>query len=271
MPAISANKISFAYSGAEPVLQEASVEVAPGDFIGIVGPNGAGKSTLLRLLAGLLVPASGEVVFDGKNISSMPRIETARVIGYLPQAVVSSFSFRVLEIVLMGRYPHLGAFGFESDADRGIAEKALEATGTAQFAARPFSELSGGERQRVLIASVIAQEPEIFLLDEPTAALDLKHQVTIYELLSKQAVGGTGVVVVTHDLNLAAQFCRRLVLLVDGKVAAVGAPGEVVTPEKIREIYGDNIIVGKNPETGMPTVLPVRKKNGSAEDAGGQS
>jgi iron complex transport system ATP-binding protein len=266
---ISADNIGYAYPGGESVLDGVSLDVGPGEFVGIVGPNGSGKSTLLRLLAGLLSPASGEVSFDKKSLAGMHRIEIARVIGYLPQAVGSSFRFSVEEVVLMGRYPHLGALGFESDADRKIAQRALDATGTEKFAKRDFEELSGGERQRVLVASIIAQEPKVFLLDEPTAALDVHHQVAVYELLHSQASGGAGVAVVTHDLNLASQFCDRLLLLVNGGIAATGTPQEVVTAENINEIYGSEVLVTSNPQTGTPAVLPVRGEGKDGTAGGG--
>ncbi len=269
MSTVSANNIGYAYPGGENVLDGVSLDVGPGEFVGIVGPNGSGKSTLLRLLAGLLAPASGEVRFDESSLAGMARIEIARVIGYLPQAVVSSFRFSVEEVVLMGRYPHLGALGFESDADREIARKALDATGTEKFAKRNFEELSGGERQRVLVASIIAQEPKVFLLDEPTAALDVHHQVAVYELLYRQAKGGAGVAVVTHDLNLAAQFCDRLVLLVSGRITAAGTPEEVVTTANINEIYGSEVLVTSNPQTGTPAVLPVRSEDKDGTAGGG--
>jgi iron complex transport system ATP-binding protein len=249
--------VSFAYAGGPAVLDGVSFSLAAGQLLGLVGPNGAGKSTLLAVAAGLLRPADGGVRLGERALREMGRLEVARRVAFLPQAVQPAFGFTVAEVVLQGRYPHLGPLGFEGDGDRRIAADALAAVEASAFAARPFEELSGGEQKRVLIASAIAQEAGVLLLDEPTAALDLHHQVAVYRLLRQLADAGKAVAVVTHDLNLAAQFCDRLLLLSGGRVAADGPPAEVVRRELLEPVYQQKLVIVENPATHTPVVLAV--------------
>ena len=255
--ALIAEGVSFAYEAGVLVLDTVTFALRAGELLGVVGPNGAGKSTLLSIAAGLLRPAAGRVLLAASDVAWMSRLEVARQIAFLPQSVQPAFGFSVGEIVMQGRYPHLGPLGFEGAEDRRIAAAALASVEAAAFAARPFASLSGGEQKRVLIASAIAQQAAVLLLDEPTAALDLHHQVTVYQLLRRLAGEGKALAVVTHDLNLAAQFCDRLLLLADGRVAADGSAAKVLDRTLLEEVYGQRMVLVENPVTGTPVVLPV--------------
>lgn len=241
-------------------LREINLEFRLGELVGLVGPNGAGKTTLIRALAGQLAPTAGEVTLGGRSLRTFGRLELARRLGYLPQDVRSSFSYSCEEVVAQGRYPHLGTFGVLSRRDREIVWRAMEWTSTQAFARRPLDDLSGGERQRVLLASVLAQGGEFLLLDEPTSALDMHHQVDVYERVSQLAREGLGVIMITHDLNLAALYCDRLVLLHEGKVAACGTPETVVVEDVLRRVYETDLIVNRNPVTGTPMVVLLGRR-----------
>lgn len=252
-PPLVASRVTFAY-GANPVLRGVDLSLAAGQFAALLGPNGSGKSTLLRLMLGRLKPASGEVRLLGRPVSAVDGPERARQVGYLPQEVSATYPFTVAEVVVMGRWPHL-AFGLESAHDLDVARACLERTETAHLAERSFGTLSGGEKQRVLLASVLAQEPRILLLDEPTAALDIHHQHEVMELLAGLADEGLAVCVVTHDLNLAARYCPQIWLLHDGRVAASGAPEAVLRAEVLSQVYGERLRVVADPDLGGPLVL----------------
>ena len=240
------------------VLKNIFLEVDRGDLVGILGPNGSGKTTLLKILGGVFPPASGSVTLDGRPLTEWSRREIARRIAFVPQETSTPFDFTVLDIVLMGRFPHLGAFALEGPEDLAIARRALDATGTSAFEGRPFSTLSGGEKQRVVIASALAQSPELLLLDEPTASLDIGHQIEVQTLLRRlNADHGVTMVLSTHDLNLAAALCRRLVLLKDGRVLATGPTEEVLTPDTVRDLYQVDAEVVWHPRAGHLTVIPV--------------
>jgi iron complex transport system ATP-binding protein len=256
--------VSFSYrGGAKPsahvqpqVLDRVSIAVDRGDLIGILGPNGSGKTTLLKILGGTLGPQSGSVTLDGRPISEWSRREIARRIAVVPQETHAPFDFTVLDIVLMGRFPHLGAFSLEGPDDLAIARRALDATGTAAFEGRAFSTLSGGERQRVVIASALAQSPQLLLLDEPTASLDIGHQIEVQTLLGRlNADSGMTMVLSTHDLNLAAALCRRLVLLRGGRVLAAGPTDEVLTSNAVRALYDVDASVERHARSGRLTVV----------------
>jgi iron complex transport system ATP-binding protein len=242
------------------VLDEVSFEVAQGSIVGLLGPNGAGKTTLLRTVAGMLAPRSGRVTLNGVPIGRLTRRELARQVAVVPQETHTTFDFAVLDIVLMGRYPHLGTFELEAAADLEIAREALAATGTAALQSRPFSTLSGGEKQRVVIASALAQASDVLLLDEPTVSLDLGYQFEIASLLRRlNSVRGTTMVVCTHDLTLAAALCRRVVLLKQGRVLAQGATEETLTASNIRALYGIEADVQFHPRAGHLTVVPIAR------------
>jgi iron complex transport system ATP-binding protein len=240
------------------VLHDVSIDVNRGSIVGLLGPNGSGKTTLLRVLAGILPPVTGGVLIDDRPIERLTRRELARRIAVVPQETHSTFDFSVMDIVLMGRYPHLGAFELEHADDQEIAREALAATGTTALESRPFSSLSGGEKQRVVIASALAQASEMLLLDEPTAALDLAYQFEIAALLRRLNVErGATMVVSTHDLNFAAAVCDRVVLLKEGRVIAQGSTEDTLTADSIRRLYDVEADVRFHPQAGHLTVVPL--------------
>jgi iron complex transport system ATP-binding protein len=257
---LQAADVSFVYGPGLAGLHGVSLEVPPGDLVGILGPNGSGKTTLLRLLGGLLTPASGRVMIDGRDLTRIPRREVAKRIAVVPQETRLSFEYSVLEVVLMGRYPHLGTFELESQQDLAIAREALAATGTLSLGGRLFPTLSGGEKQRVIIASALAQSAGLMLLDEPTTALDPGYQIEIATLLRRlNAERGVTMAVATHDLNLAAGLCRRLVLLRKGRVLAAGPTDQVLTRESVRALYDVEADVQFHAGAGHLTVVPLRR------------
>ena len=257
---LTADSVSFAYRGGERVLDGVSVSIPHGGLVGILGPNGSGKTTLLRLLGGLLKPDAGDVALDGANLRTMSRATAARRMAMVPQETQLAFEYTVLELAIMGRYPHLGAFEIEGPEDIEIARDSLRATGTLHLERRMFNTLSGGEKQRVVIASALAQRPDVLLLDEPTASLDLAYQLEIRSILhSLNAEGNLTIVVSTHDLNLAAGLCRDIVLLDRGKVLAAGATSAMLQPHLIRQLYGVDVDVATNARTGHLTIVPVAR------------
>ena len=236
-------------------LRELNLEFRQGEMVGLVGPNGAGKSTLMRALAGQVTPTHGRVTLDGAPLPAFSRQALARRIAFLPQDVRASFSYTCEEVVAQGRYPHLGPLGFLSREDHAIVRRCMEWTSTQAFARRPIEELSGGERQRVMLASVLAQGSAFLLLDEPTSALDMHHQVDVYERVSRLAQEGLGVIMITHDLNLAALYCDRLVMIHEGRAIADGPPEAVMREETLKQVYETDLIVNRNPVTGTPMVV----------------
>jgi iron complex transport system ATP-binding protein len=255
-----ADRVSFAYVAGQPVLNDASGHVARRGLVGILGPNGSGKTTLLRLLGGLLTPASGRVTLDGTDLHSISRPTIARRIAMVPQETQLAFEYTVLEMAVMGRYPHLGAFEVEGPEDLEIACDALRATGTLHLASRMFNTLSGGEKQRVVIAAALAQRPDILLLDEPTASLDLAYQLEIRSILLKlNEESALTIIVSTHDLNLAASLCRELILLDRGRVLAAGTTESMLEPALIRTLYQVDVDITTNTRTGHLTVIPVAR------------
>jgi iron complex transport system ATP-binding protein len=258
---LSAEGVSFAYDpGMRLVLDGVSLSVPVGAIVGLLGPNGSGKTTLLRLLSGTLTPAQGRVALDGVPVGGLSRRDLARRIAVVPQETHSVFDFSALEIVLMGRYPHLSAFELEGADDLAIARDALAATGTAALEGRRFATLSGGEKQRVVIASALAQASDVLLLDEPTASLDLGFQIDIAALLARlNRDRGVTMVVSTHDLNLAAALCTDLVLLGAGRVLARGPARTALTRENIRALYGVDAEVADHPRAGHLTVVPLAR------------
>jgi len=259
---LEAQNLTIGYDG-QPVLREVYLTAPRGQLIGVVGANGSGKSTLVRALSRTLPPISGRVLLDGVDVYSMTPRELARRLAVVAQDHSVAFEFPVQDVVMMGRAPHLSRFGLEGPRDFGIARQAMELTHTTIFADRPITSLSGGERQRCMIARALAQEPSVLLLDEPTAHLDINHQIEILDLARRlTAERDLASVIVLHDLNLASQYCDQLILLAQGKVVAEGKPQDVVTEGRIRVAYGSDVQVRLHPTTGRPYVtllsrLPV--------------
>ncbi|MFQ5808283.1 MAG: heme ABC transporter ATP-binding protein [Armatimonadota bacterium] len=242
--------------GSISALQGVSLEVGAGDMAGIIGPNGSGKSTLLRTICRVLRPRTGCVLLDGEDVLKWETRQLAQRLGMVAQESPVSFEFTALEIVLMGRAPYLGRLQVESEADLAIARAAMGETDCWYLADRPITQLSGGEKQRVIIARALAQQPEVLLLDEPTTALDINHQVEILDIIARlNRTEGVTTLVVMHDLNLASQYCDYLAALKDGRVFAVGTPAEVITPETINEVYGADVVVAPHPKTGRPQIV----------------
>ncbi|MGH9387763.1 MAG: ABC transporter ATP-binding protein [Vicinamibacterales bacterium] len=256
-----ADNVSFRYLPRGPlVVDGVSLRIAEGGMVGIIGPNGSGKTTLLRLLSGTRQPSDGRVLFGGRPMDGLSRRDVARRIAVVPQATELAFEYTVLEIVLMGRHPHLGLFAVEGPADVRIAKESLAATGTAELADRYFHTLSGGEKQRVVIAAALAQAAHVLLLDEPTASLDLGYQLEVASTLRRlNREHQVTLAVSTHDLNLAASICRELVLMRAGRVIAAGPTEEVLTPERVRELYDVEADVQHHQPSGHLTVTPVRR------------
>ena len=262
---LRADAVSFRYDTAE-VLHGVSLGLSNAGLTGVLGPNGSGKTTLLRLMGGLHTPSAGRVTLDDRDLSTYPRGTLARRMATVPQETHLAFDYSVLEVVLMGRYPHLPTFAIEGPTDLGYAADALAATGTSDLAARSFTTLSGGEKQRVVIASALAQlftadetEPgsHVLLLDEPTASLDLAYQLEIASLIRELNAMGIAILISTHDLTLAASVCRDLVLLRDGRVLAAGPTQDVLTEGMVRSLYGVDAVVTHHPATGHVLVIPV--------------
>ncbi len=238
------------------ILDQVSFELAEGGMYGIIGPNGAGKSTLLAALSGVVAYDSGTVHLRGKAVGSYGRKELARWLAVLQQEGLPSTSFTVREIVAMGRFPHQNWLGHEERDSESLIDQVLAAHHLEGLAARRLSELSGGERQRVALAKVMVQEPELIMLDEPTTYLDVGYQVQLLDTVRKwQRTQGKTVLAVLHDLNLAAQYCDRLIVLKDGRIAAIGTPAEVLTEAMILEVYGTAPVVLPHPESGVPQIL----------------
>lgn len=245
------------YYGEKRVLEKVTFSVNRGESFGVVGPNGSGKTTLLRCISGILKPRSGVARLNGLDVNALSQRELAKNIAVVPQSSFTDFDFTAQEIVMMGRNPHISRFRMESRKDYEIVEKAMELTNTDHLATRPVRSLSGGELQRIVIARALAQEPELLLLDEPTVHLDISHQLEIMELIRRlNKSNGLTVISVFHDLNLAAQYCERLVLLDHGKVSSLGPPHHVLTPENIQKTYHINVLVKRHPLTSSLYVIP---------------
>lgn len=254
---LDVDRLRFDYGG-RPVLRDLSLRLLPGEVVGLLGPNGAGKSTLLRCIGGTLRPAGGEVWLAGRRVATLSRRALAQRVATVPQAPVLPEAFTVAEFVLLGRTPHLRALQAEGPADFAAARRALVAANCLDLAERRLGGLSGGERQRAVLAKALAQEPELLLLDEPTAHLDLRHQQELLvTLLRLNEEAGLTVLAVFHDLNLAAAACARLVLLHEGRLIADGPPAAVVTPALLKQVYDLDAQVVAHPQTGRPVVLPA--------------
>lgn len=267
---LAAEAINIRYApDSPPVLTQFSLDVRPGVFLGIVGPNGSGKSTLVRALSRALRPASGAVLLDGRDLyAGLSAREAARAIGVVPQETAVSLDFTVREVVRMGRAPHLPRrpFASETAQDERIVDGAMRDARVESLADRAVPTLSGGERQRVLFARALAQQPDVILLDEPTAHLDLRHQTEALTLARALAHGGgKAVLAVLHDVNLASAYCDELVLLDAGRIVAQGTPEEVVTAENLQEVYGARVWVRRHPASGRPLVLTLPERMEAGE------
>lgn len=249
------DNISFAYDK-QPILKDISLSIESGDFIGICGPNGSGKSTLLKILAGLLDPLKGEILFDEKKLGNIARNEYAKLVAYVPQESEFAFPFTVSEVVLTGRSPYLGTWGFEKQEDTDIAIDAMKSMDVLQFADRTVHELSGGEKQRVIIARALAQQTQAILLDEPTSFLDIKHQKEIFSILQKlNSEKNQTVIAVIHDLNAAARYCNKIILLKSGSLHAYDDVAKVVIPETIKDVYDVDIQLVNVDNRNVPIII----------------
>ncbi len=256
--------------GHKVVLGDITLRVMPGEMAGLIGPNGSGKSTIIKALSRVIAPHSGKILLDGQAIAGIPRKKLACLLGVVPQMPLLPSTFTAFDVVVMGRNPHLGLFQHEGIKDWAIAWQAMEKTATQSLAERRVNELSGGEIQCLLIARVLAQETQVILLDEPTANLDIGRQVEILDLIRQLSrEKNLTVLAALHDLNLAAQYCSRLLLLNNGRVHAEGTPGEVITAQNIRDVYGAEDCVYTHPVNGLPVVLLDANGRQPARPGGG--
>lgn len=266
---LHAEAVTLGY-GDRTIVDGLDLQLPPGRVTAIVGANACGKSTLLKAMARLLTPTSGHVLLDGKAIHRMPTKQVARVLGLLPQSPVAPDGIAVSDLVSRGRHPHQGALARWTRTDDAAVARALEATDTAHLADRHVDELSGGQRQRVWIAMALAQETDVLLLDEPTTFLDIAHQVEVLDLCSRLRIErGYTLVAVLHDLNMACRYATHLVAMRDGAVAAEGAPAEVITADRVEEVYGLACRVIADPETGTPLVIPKKNAHPTAPAGAG--
>lgn len=256
------SEVYFRY-GDSWVLEDISFDVMEGEMLGIIGPNGSGKSSLLKLLSRLNTPQQGDISLRAVDLALMDQADLAKTTAMVPQESTFFFPYTVGEVVMMGRTPHLRGRLFEGRHDIEVVREVMRWMDIAGLGERPVTEISGGERQRVVIARALAQEPDILILDEPTASLDIAHQVEIYHILTRlNEERGLTIILSSHDLNLAAQYCHRMILMSKGRIYAAGTPTEVITEEHIREVYGCPVLVDAHPVSGGPrlTLLPVNQR-----------
>ncbi|MDD4979933.1 MAG: ABC transporter ATP-binding protein [Candidatus Omnitrophica bacterium] len=247
--------------GKETIVRDISLDIKHGDFMGIIGPNGSGKTTLLRLASKILSPNKGNIIFHGRDIASMAMKEFAKSVAFVAQDTVVNFPFSVFEIVLMGRTPHLKRLEAETKKDYFFAEKAMAMTDTLHLKEKMIDELSSGERQRVIIAKALAQQPLLLFLDEPTSHLDIGHQIQILDLLRKlNRQDNLTIIMVLHDLNLASEYCNRIVLMNEGKIFKEGSPRDVLTYQNIEAVYKTTVVVNNNPINSKPYVVLVPRE-----------
>ena len=265
-PAIDAQAVTFSVD-AKHLLDGVDLRAERGQFVGLIGPNGAGKSTLLRAISNVLGYQEGSVSLHGADLKSLPARKVAELLALVPQIAPYTQGFTAFELVLMGRYPHLGRFQVEGEADDRIAMEAMRLTETESFTTRTLDTLSGGERQRVFLARAVAQQPRVLLLDEPTSNLDILHQLKILGLVRRLVNDGLTAIAAIHDLNLAARYCDRLVLLDEGRVVTDGRPEEVLTAETLESAFGVRSALYRDPNTGslaISLIAPVEDVEASA-------
>jgi iron complex transport system ATP-binding protein len=264
---IEAKDLTFGYGNGS-ILEQLNFEINKGSFISIIGPNGSGKSTLLKNICAELVPQAGMVLLENQDVFKIKKKKLAQNMAVVPQDTGVDFAFSVMETVLMGRMPHQKRFQGDSEEDLEIVQWAMELTNVWHLRERNINELSGGERQRVIVARALAQEPKVLLLDEPTSHLDIQHQFELLELVEDlNRIKDITIIAVLHDLNLAAQFSEKIILLSKGKIMAYGNPGEVLTIENIREIYHIEVAVSTNEITGKLNIVPLSKEKRRKEKA----
>jgi len=260
MLGLEVRQVCFSYFDGM-ILHDINLSIRDGEMVGLLGPNGSGKTTLIKLVSGVLKPSRGQVNLDGHRVSQLSRKAIARWVAVVPQQFHMPFAFTVREVVTLGRIPFIKPFADESEADRRLVTNALELVGISDLAQRRFDELSGGERQKVILAMALAQQPEILLLDEPIAHLDITHQVEILEMVrSLNLERGLTVVAAMHDLNLAALYFDRLILLKEGRIYCDGTPSQVLTVDRIREVFSASVGVEQHPVTGGPHVVVMPKE-----------
>jgi iron complex transport system ATP-binding protein len=268
--AIDIRYLSHSY-GERRVLADVTFQVAAGEFFIIIGPNGSGKTTLLKTLAGVGTLQAGQVNIFDRPLSHYSRKALAKTLSFVPQSMPLDFPFSVMQTVLMGRYPHLGVLGIEGEKDLLVARRALEFAGVTHLADRKMDQLSGGERQRAFIARALCQEPKLLLLDEPTAALDLAHQVRVMDLMEQlKREAGVTVVMVSHDVNLAAMYADRLLLLKEGQIMALGSPRQVMTYEILESVYGCPLLVDETSLDRLPRITLVPRRFLSVTETAGK-
>ena len=262
-PLLAARHITFAYTG-EPILRDVDLALQCGELVALLGPNGSGKTTLLKILCGILSPRAGQVQWQSGNLLALHRREIARRIALVPQELNVPFAFTVREMVSLGRTPHIRPMLGESARDRDAIDRALELTETRSLAERVFGELSGGERQRVVIAMALAQEPQVLLLDEPTVHMDINHQVEVLDLIRRlNRERGLTVLATMHDLNLAALYFDRLILLGPGRIVIEGSPREVLSKERVQAVFGADVLVQPHPTCANVPQIVLLPTNGN--------
>jgi len=255
MVSLQVQQVYFSYLDGL-VLHNINLSIKAGEMVGLLGPNGSGKTTLIKLASGVLKPNQGEIKLDGSSLGRLSRKAIARSVAVVPQQFNIPFAFTTTEVVMLGRTPFFRVFAEESEVDKQFVSNALELVDISELKERRFDELSGGERQKIILAMALAQQPKLLLLDEPTVHLDITHQVEILELVRRLNVErGLTVIAAMHDLNLASLYFNRLILLKEGRVSADGAPAQVLTEDRIREVFSASVRVEPHPVTGVPHIV----------------
>jgi iron complex transport system ATP-binding protein len=253
---LKVENLDFFY-GSQQILKNINLKINKSEFVGIIGPNGAGKSTLLKILDGILKIDKGNIYIEDDSFKNKNRRLLAKSIAYLPQETEFTFSYTVHEVVRMGRYPYIRGISYYTEEDEKIIRQAMKRMDIEKFINRSFNELSGGEKQRVMIASALTQQPKVLLLDEPTSALDIHHQIEIYRILkSEQENQKLTIIVVTHDINLASQYCGRIILMDKGKILDDGSPAKVLQFKTLQDTFGVDVYIDINPFTKSLYILP---------------